>query len=219
LNIDTKLKEFIIEYGERACILLKAIYEESSSQRELKLGDFSVKGLKSKLKSWGIDYNPIPLILKLEKELNIIETSYRSTTQRWWRILDRGILERALRECNITPQHRILEDSRARILKIQLHILKPWEILGMLKNIQSKNTMTKSDLELVKRIAFNELPILIKIKEEAESLGYNIGLREELEVVERIIEVLEEVVLRKESSENKIVWEVRPPIPARGEDI
>jgi hypothetical protein len=80
LSLDDRLREFVAEYGERACIVLKAIHEESSLGGRLKLGDFSIKGLKARLKSWGVEYNPTPLLLKLEKELNLIETSYRSTS-------------------------------------------------------------------------------------------------------------------------------------------
>jgi hypothetical protein len=56
--------------------------------------------------------------------------------------------------------------------------------------------MSKSDLELLRRIVFNELPLLIELKEKVESLGYDSELREEVSVVERIVEVAEELVLR-----------------------
>jgi hypothetical protein len=54
----------------------------------------------------------------------------------------------------------------------------------------------ESDLELLRRIVFNELPLLIELKEKVESLGYDSELREEVSVVERIVEVAEELVLR-----------------------
>jgi hypothetical protein len=72
-----------------------------------------VKGLRSRLKSWGIEYNPVPLLLKLEKEIGVIETSYRSTTQRWWHVIDRRALENALGECGVSP-HGDVGDPRAR---------------------------------------------------------------------------------------------------------
>jgi len=213
LSVYSKLREFIAEYGERACILLKAIHEESSSESRLKLGDFSVKGLKSRLKSWDVEYNPVPLLLKLEKEIGVIETSYRSTTQRWWRVIDREALENALGECSASPYSGI-EDPRARLLKLQFHVLKPYEILEVLKRIQSRRATSKSDLEFVKRIAFNELPLLIKMKEEAENLGYNIELREEIEVVEKIVEIAEKIVLNSRRAEhtwkNRLTLNVNP---------
>jgi len=201
LSVEGKLREFIAEYGERACTLLKAIHEESSSESGLKLGDFSVKGLKSRLKSWDIEYNPVPLLLKLEKEVGVIETSYRSTTQRWWRVIDRRALENALVECGASPYSGV-EDVRARLLKLQFHVLKPHEILEALKRIQSRRAASKSDLEFVRRITFNELPLLIKVKEEAESLGYNVELREEIEVVEKIVEVAEKIILNSRRAEH-----------------
>ncbi len=204
MSLDDKLREFVVEYGERACILLKAIYEESISRSGLKLGDFSVRGLKGRLKSWGVEYNPTPLLLKLEKELNLIETSYRSTTQRWWRIISREALEKALRMCGETSQYRSIDDPRLRLLRIQLHTLRPWEILETLRKIRDKETMTKSDIEFVKRIAFNELPLLIKIREEVESLEHGRELlQEEVEVVERIVEVVEDLVLRRWRGEER----------------
>jgi hypothetical protein len=196
LSLDDRLREFVVEYGERACIVLKAIHEESSLGGRLKLGDFSIKGLKARLKSWGVEYNPTPLLLKLEKELNLIETSYRSTTQRWWRITNREALERALALCRGAPRSGDIEDPMVRLLRIQFHVLRPWEILETLRRIKAKDAMSRSDLELLKRIVFNELPLLIELKGKVESLGYDSELQEEVSVVERIIEIAEELVLR-----------------------
>lgn len=205
MSVEGKLREFIAEYGERACILLKAIYEELSSESGLKLGDFSVKGLRSRLKSWGIEYNPVPLLLKLEKEIGVIETSYRSTTQRWWHVIDMRALENALGECGVSP-HNEIGDPRARLLRLQFHVLRPYEILEAFKRIQSRGAVSRGDLEFVRRIAFNELPLLIKIKEEAENLGYNIELREEIEVIEKIVEAAEKVILTGDSEKAGSTW-------------
>jgi hypothetical protein len=83
-----------------------------------------------------------------------------------------------------------------RLLRIQFHALRPWEILEALGRIKAKDAMSRSDLELLRRIVFNELPLLIELKGKVESLGYDSELREEVSVVERIVEIAEELVLR-----------------------
>jgi hypothetical protein len=69
--------------------------------------------------------------------------------------------------------------------------------------------VSRGDLEFVRRIAFNELPLLIKIKEEAENLGYNIELREEIEVIEKIVEAAEKVILTGDSEKAGSTWRTR----------
>lgn len=193
--LEDSLRELLAEHGERACILLKAIYEESRVSSGFKLGDFSVKGVKSRLKSWGVEYNPVPLLLKLEKELGVIETSYRSTTQRWWRVVNMRIIEDALKACGLRVD-RSPSDHRVRLLKLQFHALKPGDILRNLRKLESKSALTKSDMEFIRRVAFKELPLLLKLKEEAEKLGYSNDLQNEINLIEELMEVMEKLILR-----------------------
>ena len=86
----TTLEEFIAEYGERGTLVLRAILEEYMSPKgRAALGDFSFQGLKRRINSYGVRYNPAPLLRVLEKNIGVIETTYRSTSQRWWRVLNR----------------------------------------------------------------------------------------------------------------------------------
>jgi len=193
LSLESTAREFIAEYGERACLLLRAIYEESREAGDAKLGDFSVKGVKARLKSWGIEYNPVPLLMKLERELGVIETSYRSTTQRWWRVRNTEFIEKALRMCGVRVT-RSLEDSRVRLLRIQFMVLNPKGIAENLRRLLSKKALTKADLEFIRRVVFEELPLMVKLKEDAEKLGYEAELREELEAVEELMDIVERLV-------------------------
>jgi len=193
LSLDSTARELLAEYGERACLLLRAIYEESREAGGAKLGDFSVKGVKARLKSWGIEYNPVPLLMKLERELGVIETSYRSTTQRWWRVRNMEFIEKTLRMCGVRAT-RSPEDPRVRLLRIQFMVLNPKGAVENLRRLLSKRSLTKADLEFIRRVVFEELPLMVKLKEEAERLGYDIELREELEAVEELMDLVERLV-------------------------
>ncbi|MCE4611552.1 MAG: hypothetical protein F7B17_06250 [Desulfurococcales archaeon] len=178
------LEEFMARYGERAYALLKAILEEASKPRRgPSLGDFSFKGVKARLSSYGVEYNPAILLSKLEKEYGVIETSFRSGSQHWWRIVDREAIENAVREYEGAPRSDVL-DPKVRVLRVQFASLDPEGVLRELERIASSPRLTRRELERLREIAFNTLPLIASFLEQAseyeDELAYEVNLASEI---------------------------------------
>lgn len=215
------IDEFIAKYGERGYIVLKAVLEATKkSRRSFKLGDFSFRGVKTILKAMGVEYNPAPLLSKLEKEYGVIETSYKSSNQHWWRILDKGLIETVVREWEGRPEPDP-EDPRLRMLRIQFYSLSPQETLDLLTRL-SRRRLNSVERARLKKIAFEELPLLVDFIEKARS-QYPDELSEELAVAESILDLFEEVVRGGESKmsrstlvrdrlENSLRYREREPV-------
>ncbi len=102
IGVRERVLEFLARYGEKGYYVLKAAVEASleggSSRRGVRLGDFSYREVVAKLKSYGLEYNPANLLSRLEREYAVIETSYRSGGQHWWRFIDLDAVIAALDE-------------------------------------------------------------------------------------------------------------------------
>ncbi len=187
-----RLSEFIARYGERGYAVLKAIIEEASSNwASFKLGDFSFKGVKKRLASWGLDYNPSLLLARLEREYGVIETSYKSSSQHWWVILDRDALEEAVREYEGVDESPDA-DLRVKALRLQFYSLEPLRILGQLKRMLRQGRLSSQEKKLLRRIAFEEVPLLVEFAEKA--IEYRDALSRELSIAEEIISTAEKLV-------------------------
>lgn len=187
------LEEFIAKYGERGYLVLKAILEAAKrAKKPFSLGDFSFKDVKAVLKSMGVDYNPAPLLSKLEKEYGVIETSYKSSSQRWWRIVDRRTLESIVREWEGRPEPDP-EDPRLRMLRIQFYSLQPYEILDLLTRLSKRRRLNSAEKARLRRIAFEDLPLIVDFIERAQS-DYPDELSQEIAVAESILDLFEELV-------------------------
>lgn len=191
----SRLDEFIARYGDRGIILLKAILEASKLRAARKgLGDFSFKDIKAWLAREGLEYNPSILLAKLEKEYGVIETSYKSSNQHWWVILDR----RAIEEAVYGDQGYPPEESGSpmvRVLRAQFYSLEPSYIKGQLERMARARRLTRRDLEILREIAFNRLPPIARFLEESteypEALEYERMLAEEiLDLVDAVISKL-----------------------------
>ncbi|MEB3860803.1 MAG: hypothetical protein GSR84_01110 [Desulfurococcales archaeon] len=190
-----ELTEFIAKYGERGYLVLRAIIEEADSNwGGPGLGDFSYKGVRNRLRSYGVEYNPAPLLSKLEKEYGVIETTYHSTSQHWWRILDREAIVEALRRHEgLPPAGEGGDDTRARLLRIQFYSLEPDKILETLKRLARGRRMSDADRRRLRRIVFEDLPLLVKFLEEAEG-EYEDLLSREIALAHAILEAAERLV-------------------------
>lgn len=187
------LEEFIAKYGERGYLVLKAILEAARrAKKPFSLGDFNFKDVKAVLKSMGVDYNPAPLLSKLEKEYGVIETSYKSSSQRWWRIVDRRTLESIVREWEGRPEPDP-EDPRLRMLRIQFYSLQPYEILDLLTRLSKRRRLNSAEKARLRRIAFEDLPLIVDFIERAQS-DYPDELSQEIAVAESILDLFEELV-------------------------
>ena len=164
-----RVKELLEEYGERAALVLKAALEVTDEYRasgKNALGDFDYKGLVKKLRLMGIEYKPSPLLTKMEKEYGIIETSYKSGNQHWWRFVDEDAVREALEE------DEDLEDPKLVMLKVQASALELHKLKQKLKLLSSKKKLSSSDKKWFKTFAFETLPLVVKIAQEVVDEGY-----------------------------------------------
>ncbi|NPA84737.1 MAG: hypothetical protein GXO07_01875 [Crenarchaeota archaeon] len=173
-----RVKELIEEYGERAALVLRAALEVADEYRasgKSALGDFDYKGLVRKLKLMGVEYKPSLLLSKMEKEYGIIETTYKSGNQHWWRFVDEDAVREALEE------DEELEDPKLTMLKVQASALELDKVKQRLKLLSSKKKLSASDKKWFKSFAFETLPLVAKIAQEVIEEGY-----EDPEVTEAI---------------------------------
>ncbi len=188
------LEDFLEKYGEKGYIVLKAILEEASRpSTRPRPGDFSFKGIKSRISSYGIEYNPSLLLAKLEREYGVIETSFKSSNQHWWRIRDKRELARVVKLYE-GVEEEASEDPRVRVLRIQLWSLEPEKILKTLHRIASSPRPGYRERGELRRIAFEVLPLVAKFVEEASEYGDE--LSDEISIAEEILEAAERAIAR-----------------------
>jgi hypothetical protein len=189
-----RASDFIASYGERGYYVLKAVLEAS---RELvgraRLGDFDFKAVRRKLEEYGLDYNPSLLLAKLEREYGLIETTYKSGAQHWWRIRDVAEIEDAIAEYEGRPSPRAYSgDPRLRLLRVQFYSLEPERLLARLEHLA--RSRSPASIRALREIAFRELPLLVEFLSKVEELGFEDYLEAEVALAKRILELAEQAV-------------------------
>ncbi len=172
-----RLEEAKERFGNKLLLVLRAALEVADEYRSKgvePLGDFDYKGIVRKLKEMGIDYKPSAILRALEKEYNIIETSYRSGNQHWWRFVD----EEAIRELFEEEEE---DNPKADMFKIQLAAIGANEIKEKLMGIIAKGKANNAEKEWFKRFAFETLPLIVDMIEKADEEG--IELKEAREIL------------------------------------
>ncbi|MEB3788829.1 MAG: hypothetical protein GSR72_02920 [Desulfurococcales archaeon] len=195
-------KAFIARYGERGYLVLKAILEaRAHAWTGTELGDFSYRHVKEAIEKYGLSYNPSPLLRKLEKEYGLIETTYRSSTQHWWRIVDPKEIERTVKEYEGKEDEPdgYEEDYRARMLRIQFLSLDPERILETLQNLSRRKRLSSYEKKLLRQIVFEDLPHIVSFLEQA-SAEYSSELSREIAMAEAIISAAESLVAGRKPS-------------------
>jgi len=187
-----RASEFIAVYGERGYYVLRAVLDAT---RELvgraRLGDFDYKTVKRKLREMGLDYNPSLLLSRLEREYGLIETTYKSGGQHWWRILDLSEIEDALAEYEGRPSGAEASSSpRARLLRLQFYVLEPLRLLERVERLSRRRG--RDALRALREIVYRDLPPIVEFLAKAEEEGLTEELAAEVEVAERILEKAEE---------------------------
>ncbi|MEM4035205.1 MAG: hypothetical protein QXU97_01095 [Fervidicoccaceae archaeon] len=182
-TVAERVKAFLAAYGERGELVLRAALErawelEASGARVL--GDFDNRGLKRKLEERGLKYNPGQLLRRLERDYMLIETSYRSSTQRWWRFVDKSEIERAL---GWKPSE---VDVEGKLVRAQFASIQPARLVKDLEEISSKVALSRDDVERLRRLLFNELELAVKLTKKMRELG---GFEEELTILGRLMEL------------------------------
>ena len=194
------VRQALSKYGTRVKIVLETALEIAKSNRlrgSDRLGDFDFKSLVESLRAKGFYYNPSQLLRILEREYGIVETSYRSSNQHWYRFRDLEAVEKALslRSEEVIPYPGgTLLDPDVVLLRIQIRSLRPMEMLNFLKNLLMKPRITSRDAEKFERFAFTKLPKVVKLLKQAED--YEDALAAELKVLREVVELAYEVAER-----------------------
>lgn len=181
-------REFLAAYGERGYMVLRAIRDAALALRRearVRLGDFDFREVKRRLRELGVDYNPSLLLARLEKEYGLIETTYKSGSQHWWRIVNLRAVEEALAEYEGRgPAHA--EDPRLKLLRIQFYSLQPERILEELRRIPANPRPGSREAQALRRIAYEDLPLIVEFLERAKA-GFPDELSAEIELAEEIL--------------------------------
>ncbi|MEM1638982.1 MAG: hypothetical protein QXJ69_02740 [Desulfurococcaceae archaeon] len=198
-NIREKIKLFLERYGEKGLIILKAAYDISQDPNiDHRLGDFSYKHLALKLASLGFSYNPINMLRILEKDYGIIEKSYSSSNQSWWRFIDIEAVRSALGEYYGAS----IEDPRVRLLLIKYKSIEPWSTLEMLRRLAFKENLTNSDKENFKNFVFNNLDKIVELLNNMEK--YEEVFAGEISVLREILNLADLVSSKIEKPRSRI---------------
>ncbi len=164
----------IYKYGEKAYVLLKVAYEiyQSNLLMNRKVpGDFDYKSLTNKLRERGISYNPNQLLRILEREFGVIETTYRSANQRWWRFKDPSAVSKALSVYEGRDVEDECDDPEVLLLKIQVDIVDIDKLIDELIELTSKERLTLIDKERIKNLIFNDAQLIVKLFKETQKYG------------------------------------------------
>ncbi|MCE4623248.1 MAG: hypothetical protein F7B11_00670 [Caldisphaeraceae archaeon] len=185
------IRGFLSKYRDRGYYVLRALLDSSRIVGRAKLGDFETRDVKDLLAKYGLDYNPVPLLARLEKEYGIIRTTYRSESQHWWDLVDKKSLEEAIHEYEGSSGRE--DDPKVKLLKVQFYSLDPENILNTLSKLSRRKRIGVEEKNIIRKIAFNELPMIVDflIKARAE---YEEELLREISIAEKIIELSETLV-------------------------
>ena len=180
-GVAERVLEFLAEYGERGYAVLRAAVEAALSRRQrgVRLGDFNAREVAQRLKSWGIEYNPSMLLRILERDYGVVETSYRSSNQHWYKFVDLDAVVDALdaydRGVDVAAEDEpgVEEDPEVSVLLAQVASLDPQGLVEELRRLAAKPRLSRSDVLRLRRLAFEELELAAKLVRRAEELGYD----------------------------------------------
>ncbi|MEM0379956.1 MAG: hypothetical protein QW607_00585 [Desulfurococcaceae archaeon] len=191
-TVKDRVIDFLNKYGDKGYIVLKTIIDISNDPEiDHRLGDFSYKHLVFKLRKIGIDYNPHNIIRILEKEYGLIEKTYLSTTQKWWRLVDPETIRKTILEYGNGVD---LEDPDLKLLVIKYRSIEPLNILNNLRRLVIKDKLSNSEKEFFRKIVFNELDTIVDLINKMQQ--YEEVFREELKILKEIISLSERVSMK-----------------------
>ncbi|MEM0027249.1 MAG: hypothetical protein QXT53_03955 [Ignisphaera sp.] len=176
-------------YGQRFLLVMKAaiaVARENKLRGSNMFGDFDYKSVVEKLNTMGFSYNPSLLLKTLERDYKIIETSYKTSNQHWYKFkYNAEIIESILN--GISKGSEELDDPDIALVRIQLRSLRPRYWLNKLKTMSVKEKLTKTDIKLFQQFSFNVLPKLVKVLKHAEE--YEDELFAEINMLKEVIQL------------------------------
>ncbi|MEM1611908.1 MAG: hypothetical protein QXH02_00980 [Desulfurococcaceae archaeon] len=182
LNVADRVRLFLEKFGERGLVVLKAAYEVAQDPNiDHRFGDFSFKHLVLKLSSAGFVYNPANVLRILEKEYGVVEKSYSSSSQTWWKFVDMEATRSVLNEY----LGMSVEDPKLKALLVKYRCMEPRNTLEMLRRLALKESLTNGDRELFKNFVFNKLDKIVELIVEMEK--YEEAFAGELAILREIL--------------------------------
>ncbi len=188
-------------FGERLCAVLETALIIAKRNKVLNansMGDFDYRSLIEELSKRGYRYNPSQLLRALEREYGVIETTYHSGSQHWYKFVDLEAVEQFINE--IKGVSEILEEPEVIALKIQIRSLGLRTWLEQLKKWSIKPRLTRVDRKRFQEFAFRVLPRIVKILRRAEE--FEDLILSEIEILKEIIELAYMVAERMDSAES-----------------
>lgn len=200
--------DILVKYGERAYEVLRIATEIALENRSLSKrlpGDFDYRTLVHKLYLNGINYNPSRLLSIIEREYGIIETTYRSANQRWWRFTDLRSIIDALDRYK-TPQE-IIDDPEIYLIKLQFKVLNLDELNKIVNELMNKNKLMNEDVELVKKIVLSELEnVVLVLKKMLKFKGvFEKEVNELLRFLKSISKLVDKIMKRRGATPSNMV--------------
>jgi len=209
LTIAERVRLFLEKYGDKGLLVLRVAFELAQDPYiDHVYGDFSFKHLVLKLQTQGFKYNPVNLLRVLEKQYGVIEKSYTSSNQTWWRFVDFEAVRSILSEYYGVSY----EDPRLKYLLIKYRSLEPTSILDTLKRLASKDMLSTGDKEVFRELVFSVLDKIVEILREMEK--YEDVFTAEMTVLKEILS-LAEVVSSKLASRRSSMMRVEDILDAR----
>ncbi len=166
------LMEFLMKYGEKGRAVLRAAFEvaeEYLSSGESIAGHFDFRGVVRKLDEIGFKYNPSQLLRIMEREYGIIETTYRTSTRRWYSFTDLDAVRKVLD--NFRDEEIFDEDPEIELLKIQVSSLDLDFLRRRILKISRSNPSSPLFKEELRQVVFDELPYVVKVLKKAVKYG------------------------------------------------
>ncbi len=198
--VKLRVVDFLSNYKDKGFIVLKTALDIAIDPGiDHRLGDFSFKLLVLRLQSRGISYDPRNILRILERNYGLIEKSYDSRRQKWWRFVDLEETRRALYEYYSGGS---LDEPRLRLLLLKYKSLEPKKLLDTLRRLSSKEILTSVDKRVFRRLVFDELERIIDILESM--MEYEDIFQNEIRVLNEILEMAEIVAGKLDiSTDNK----------------
>ena len=139
------------------------------------------------------------LLRILERDYEVIETSYKSGNQHWWRFVDLAAVLDALEEYEKGEEPSLeeevgeepIDDPKTVLLKAQFAALGVDEIIEKLARLAEKKTFTKQDRLVFSRIAFSSLEAIASLYERMQE--YEEEFAEELRLLAQALSLASKV--------------------------
>jgi hypothetical protein len=158
-GVRDRTTEALLRFGDKCKLILKAAISIAESNDKKELGDFDYKTLVEKLQEAGLDKDPKMILRALERDYGIIETTYKSANQHWWRFINIEEVKEAIGD--------EIEDPEIQLIKIQANSLNLTELERKLRFMLNKPVLSEVDRALFKKIAFEELNYVMEVYRKA----------------------------------------------------